>query len=195
MNLEHQVGAGTLGRYAPQLTPDRNHQCIGRLDDASSPTAGTPFKQGSFVSLPGFFSGHLHESQFRQSQNVCFCIIRLQTGFQLNQNRLLMAFLLHVDEIGHDDAADIPQAQLAGNFRRCFHVRPEYRIRQVRIPDKTTGVDVNDRQGFGFINDQIPAALQIDPAIRQPIPFVFNGIVRENLCFSLIQMNFFHQIR
>ena len=57
---------------------------------------------------------------------------------------------------------------------------------------KYAGAALNNK---GFINDQIPAALQIDPAIRQPIPFVFNGIVRENLCFSLIQMNFFHQIR
>ena len=97
-----------------------------------------------------------------------------------------MAFFLHVDKISDDDAADITQPQLTGNFRHGFHIGPEDRVRQVGVPGKTTGIDINDSQRLSLVNDQVTAAFEIDPAVSQAIPLVFNAIMGKNLRFPFI---------
>jgi len=103
--------------------------------------------------------------------------------------------LLHIDEVGHDDAANIPQPQLAGDLRRRFHVGAEYGVRQIGMSGKSAGIDVNDRQRLRPVDDQITAALQVDPTIRQLVPFVFNGVMAENFGLRLVEVNLLDQVR
>jgi hypothetical protein len=42
--------------------------------------------------------------------------------------------LLHVDEVDHDDAADVPQAELVHDLLRGFEVRPQDRLSWSFLP-------------------------------------------------------------
>ena len=145
--------------------------------------------------MAGFFAGHFNQTQFGKAKHVGFGIIGFQPGFQLKQDRFFVGLFLHVDKIGDNNSADIAKPQLTGNFRHRFHVCAKNRVSQVGMTGKTTGVYINYRQGFGFVNDQIPAAFEVDAAISQAVPFVLNPVVSKDFCFSFIQMNLFHQIR
>ena len=179
----------------PQLPPHRNRQRGRSLDRAAAAAAGATFIQSAFIGLTRFLAGHLDQAQFGQPQHVRFGVVGFQPRLQFSQDGLLVPFLLHVDEVGHNDAADIPQPKLTGDLRRRFHVGAEHRVRQIGMAGKTAGVDVDDRQGLRPIDHQIAAAFQIDPAVRQPVPFVVDGVMGEQIGLRLVQMDLFDQIR
>ena len=88
-----------------------------------------------------------------------------------------MVFL--VDEVDHDQAGHVAQAQLAGNFLRRFQVRVERRLLDVVLLGGAARVDVDRNQGFGRIDDEIAAALQLDDRIVHRLELVFRAVALE----------------
>jgi hypothetical protein len=75
-----------------------------------------------------------------------------------------VVFAQHVDEVGNDDAAQVAQTELAGDRSGRFEVRLEDRVLEIACTDEAAGVDVDGRQRFGLVDDQVAPALQIDTA-------------------------------
>ena len=50
---------------------------------------------------------------------------------------------LHVDEVDHDDAADVTESELLGDLLGGLHVVVEHRLFEVRLADVLAGVDVD----------------------------------------------------
>jgi hypothetical protein len=66
----------------------------------------------------------------------------LQAVVELLLDGAVVALLLHVDEVDHDEAGQIPQAQLAGDLLRGFEVGAQRRVLDVvlagRAPEFTS---------------------------------------------------------
>src|SRR2546430_13292968 len=68
---------------------------------------------------------------------------------QLLQHLIAVAARLHVDEVHHDDPADVPQPQLARHFASRLEVRLEDRALGVLLAGITAGVHVDRGQRLG----------------------------------------------
>ncbi len=72
----------------------------------------------------------------------------------------VVAALLHVDEIDHDEAGEIAQAQLARDFVRRLQIGAQRRVFDIVLARGTAGVHVDRDQRLGLVDDQIAAGLQ-----------------------------------
>ena len=75
---------------------------------------------------------------------------------------LLMAFIVHVDEIDDDDAADIAQTQLMYQLLCCQHVKLEGILLLVLVDLLAAGIDINGEQCFGFVDNEVTSMLKTD---------------------------------
>ena len=90
-----------------------------------------------------------------------------------------MLVAAHVDEVDDDDAAEISQAQLARDGLRSLEVRLEDRVAEVSLADVAARIDVDRRHGLRLIEDQIAAALQVDPALKRMFDFGLDAVQLE----------------
>ena len=74
---------------------------------------------------------------------------------------------LHVDEVDDDDAADVAQAQLAGDLVGGLEVVPEHGLLEVRSPDVLAGVHVDDGERLGALDDERAAGRQPHLAVER----------------------------
>jgi antitoxin component HigA of HigAB toxin-antitoxin module len=76
-----------------------------------------------------------------------------------------LAAHFHVDEIEHDQAAHITEAELAGDFLGSFEIDLEdCGVLIAAAAFMAAGVDVDGDEGFRFINDNVTAALEVNLA-------------------------------
>ncbi len=74
-----------------------------------------------------------------------------------------MVFIIHVDEIDNDNAAQIADAKLARDGVGRFQIGLENRVMKTATADKATGVYIDTGQRFGLVNDQIATRFEVDP--------------------------------
>ena len=79
----------------------------------------------------------------------------------------------HVDEVDDDDPADVAQPELAHDLLDRLEVvlrdrvlEPAGRALRARA-DEAAGVDVDDRERLGVVEDQVAARRQVDPAVER----------------------------
>ena len=94
----------------------------------------------------------------------------------------------HVDEVDDDDAAQIAQAQLAGNRTCGFEVGLEDRVVEIACADVTTGVHVDGGQGFGLIDDEVAAGFQIDAPAQGSRDVFIDRVEIEDRTLHLVQL-------
>lgn len=81
------------------------------------------------------------------------------------EDLLAVLLLFHIDEIDNDDPADIPKAQLVGDLLHRLQVGLQNRLFEIALPDEPAGVDVNHRQRFSMIDNDVSSRFQPDPPI------------------------------
>ena len=79
---------------------------------------------------------------------------------ELFVDRQLVSASPHVDEIDHDDSAQIPQAQLAGDLLRRLEIGSPNRIIMILASTGLPRVYVDRNQSLGLIDHQGSARLQ-----------------------------------
>ena len=67
----------------------------------------------------------------------------------------------HVDEVHDNDAAQVAQAQLAGDGLRGFQVGAEHRVVEIACTHIAAGVHVDRGQGLGLVDHQIATGLEV----------------------------------
>ena len=80
----------------------------------------------------------------------------------------------HVDEVDHDQAADITQAQLAGDFFSRFQVGLQGGFFDVATFRGTRRVDVDGHQGFGRVDHDGATGRQFDHALEGGLDLAFD---------------------
>ena len=86
----------------------------------------------------------------------------------------LMLGIFHVDEIDHDQAAQVAQAHLAGDFVGRFEVGVERGLLDVAAARGARGVDVDGDQRLGMVDDDGAARGQVDLAREGRFDLVFD---------------------
>ena len=109
-------------------------------------------------------AGHFHQAELRDGQDVGLGLVAAQAFFDALIDLLLVAALLHVDEVEHDEAAHVAQADLAADFLGGFEVDLEDGGFLVLAAFVAAGVDVDGDEGLGFVDDDVAAALEVDLA-------------------------------
>jgi hypothetical protein len=115
----------------------------------------------------GALARHLHQAQLREAADRGLDPVARQLLAELGQHRVAVVLAHHVDEVDDDDAAQVAQAQLAGDGLRRLQVGLEDGVVEIARADKAAGVDVDGGQRLGLVDDQVAARLQVDaPAQR-----------------------------
>ena len=111
--------------------------------------------------------------------------------------RVPIAPLFHVDQVEHDDAAQVAQPNLPRDLFDRFHVGARDRVFQTRAAaaDELAGVDVDRNQRFGLIDDQIAAGLQPDARLDRFIDLSLHAVGFENRFVARVKLDAFDQPR
>ena len=91
-------------------------------------------------------------------------LVALDVLLEVVVDLLLVALVAHVDEVEHDQAADVAQAQLAGDFLHRLEVGLEDGLVLVLAALVAAGVDVDGDERLGLVDDEVAAARQPDLA-------------------------------
>ncbi len=123
-----------------------------------------------------FFAGHLQQSQAGKAQYLGLNFIPDELLFQGFYNPFPMGRVFHINKINDNNAADVTQAQLAGYFHRCFQIGCQHCFRQVVAADVLAGVDIDGRQGFHLVYDQVAAAFKPHFAFQGLLHLVLHAV-------------------
>ena len=74
----------------------------------------------------------------------------------------VVTVLLHVDEVDHDQARKIAQAQLAGHLVGGLQIGAHGGVFDIVLAGRAAGVHIDGYEGFGLVDDDIAARLQGD---------------------------------
>ncbi|MNV00613.1 hypothetical protein D3C71_907830 [compost metagenome] len=107
----------------------------------------------------------------------------------------LMANRSHVDEVDNDQAAQVAQTKLTGNFICSFKVGIEGRFFDIAAASCACGVDVDSGQRFGRVDNDRTARRQAHFTLEGGFDLRFNLIVAEQRDFTGVQFNFAGEIR
>jgi len=93
----------------------------------------------------------------------------------------------HVDEVDHDQAAKIAQAQLAGDLLGGFDIGLECGLLDVRALGGAGGVDVDRDQRFGMVDDDHATAGQPDLALEGRFDLALDLIAAEQRHLVIVE--------
>ena len=77
-------------------------------------------------------------------------------------DRAIVARFLHVDEIDDDQAGQIAQAELTGDFVRRLEIGAERGVLDIVLARRAARIDVDRDQRLGLVDDDVAARLQRD---------------------------------
>ena len=101
----------------------------------------------------------------------------------------------HVDEVDHDQAAEVAQAQLAGDFVGGFAVGAQRRFLDVAALGGAARVDVDRDQGLGVVDDDGAARGQGDLTRIGRFDLVFDLEAREQRHVVVVALDAIHRAR
>ena len=96
----------------------------------------------------------------------------------------IVALLLHVDEVDDDQAGEVAQAQLPGDFIGGLEIGLEGGVLDIVFARRLAGVDVDRNQRFGLVDHHVAARRQRDGRRKQRIELQFrpDGAKRAGGC-------------
>ncbi|MNK94212.1 hypothetical protein D3C87_1144050 [compost metagenome] len=153
---------------------DRQGQRFNVADDAGAVATraddAAAFAQGWTQAL----TGHFQQAEARDATDLHASAV----GFQAFADFLFHGALVlgrgHVDEVDDDQAADVAQAQLTGDFFGRFKVGLQCGFFDVAAFGGARRVDVDGHQGFGRIDNDGAAGRQFDNALESGFDLAFD---------------------
>ena len=94
---------------------------------------------------------------------------------------------VHVDEIQHDDAAEVAQAQLPGDGARRFEVGFVDGVVLREFADKGAGVDVDGGHRLGLVDDEVAAGFEGDVAFQRQRDFFLDAVALEQAAVAVVE--------
>src|ERR1017187_6266823 len=159
--LEVVLVARALLQDFLELALDLHAHGGGALDLAPALAIRSVVIDGSADAFAVTLAGHLHQAELRDGQDVGLGLVAAQALAHAVVDLLAVAPGFHVNEVEHDEAAHVAQAELPGDFLGGFEVDLEDKRLLILAALVAAGVDVNRHERLGFINDDVAAALQM----------------------------------
>lgn len=133
MGFDEDVAAKlVIRRHMTQAADDLEDHRFSRIEVSRSAADVAGIELYLVQALASFFAGDFDEVQSRHAENPSLGAVHSRFTDQNLQNLIAFQRLGHVDEVDDDDAADIAQAQLAGDFDGRFFIDVKNRILKSR---------------------------------------------------------------
>src|SRR5690606_22665003 len=151
---------------------------------------------GTFVqSGAQTLAGQLHEAKTRDLAHLHASAIEVQGISQPLLDGALVLAVLHVDEVDHDEAAQVSQTQLAGHFIRRFLVGTQGGFFNVGTARGACGVHVDGDQRFGVVDDNRAARRQLNGTGVRRFDLVFDLEAGEQGDVVAVQLHAMNVVR
>src|ERR1700686_4202350 len=192
MHAQGQVGAFVAGHgHFAGFRLDFVAQRGNGFDHAGAGAIRAGLAEHALESLLGALAGDAHQAKFVEGQRFRRRFIFFEGLLQREQNFVAVAALFHVDEVDHDDAAQIAQTNLAHDFLHRFQIGFDDGVFEARgtFADEFAGVDVDGHQRFGVVDDDVAAGLQPHFGAQGFVEFVLNAELFEDGRFLGVQLD------
>src|SRR5262245_28167446 len=173
-----QIGPDLL-HFAQNLVADRR----ARLDHAAAGAVRAWLGQHALEALLNSLAGDDDQAEVRHLQRLRRRAVFLQLLLDRLQHLLPVLLLLHVDQIEHDDAAEIAQPDLPDDLLHRFEVRLEDGVLEASrrlLADVAPGVDVDGDQRLGLVDHDRSARLQPHLALERLVDLGLNAVLVED---------------
>ena len=124
-------------------------------------------------------SGHLEQAEARDLADLDARPVHADRIAQAVLDLALVALRAHVNEVDHDEAAEVPEAQLPGDFVGCFQVGRVGGGLDVATLGGPRRVDVDGHQRLGVIDDDAAARRQFDRVGERRLDLALDLVARE----------------
>ncbi|GAA10146.1 hypothetical protein ATPR_3150 [Acetobacter tropicalis NBRC 101654] len=129
---------------------------------------------------------HFQQPEMGDGAHLDAGAIMAQRVFQAALNHGVVAARLHINEVDHNQASQITQAELARDFISRFLIGAEGCFFNVALACGLAGVHVNRNKGFCLVDDQIPARSQGNHGREHGVQMPFHMIVGEERLVFLV---------
>src|SRR5262249_44959144 len=141
------VVAINIFRDAARLGKDLIADRLSRFNHAGAAAIGTGRAERALKRLFDPFSGNRDKTEIVELQDFRWRAVASEFLLQGLHHFLPVLALFHIDEIEHDDAAQIAQSDLSNDLFRCFEVGLHNGVFQaIGFAHEFSGVDVNRDQ-------------------------------------------------
>ena len=128
--------------------------------------AGAAFGEVDASDAPSHaLSCEFEEAQLADGEELGAGAIALEEVLELVFDIASVGSAAHIDEVEDDEATEIAEAELAADLVGGFHVCSERGCFGVGGAAHLAGVDIDGDEGFGFVDDESPAAWEGDLAL------------------------------
>src|SRR5580698_2906485 len=150
-------------RNLARLLQNLVHDGLNALDITGALAMRARHTQGALQALFDAFARDRHQAKIVELENLVGRTIRAHGVFQRLHHFLAILAFVHIDEIHHDDAAQIAQPHLPHDLLHRFGVGFDDGVFQtIRPSDVLAGVDIHSHQRFGLVDHDVTARLQPD---------------------------------
>ena len=106
---------------------------------------------------------------------------------RVGQDLLAALALLHVDEVHHDDPAQVPEPDLAHDLPHRVEVGLEERVFENPLSHEAAGVHVDGDQGLGLVDDDVAAGGEPDLGAQRALELRGDAVLLEDRVPSVVQ--------
>src|SRR6185437_4086699 len=189
---EERFDVGVLARHVAQLALEVDRDRLLRADHALAVAGGTGAAHDLAHPLGDVLARHLDKPELGDLGGEGLRAVLVERLAQHLHHRIAIARAGHVDEVDHDDPADVAQAQLVDDLLGGLEVGLRDRVLQARAlaaADERARVDVYHGQRLGVIDDQVAPARQIDAAREQAFDRLVDAVGLEQRLLLLPQLD------
>ena len=177
--LRDDLGRAVLAGLFADEAQHRQRQAFDAADGAKAVAARALHVGAFFQRRAQALAGHFQQAEARDAADLDAGAVLLHGIAETVLHGLLVLRRLHVDEVDDDEAAEVAQAQLAGNFVRRLEVGVGGRGLDVRALGGAGRVDVDGHQRFGVVDDQAAARGQVHLVAIGAFDLIFDLVARE----------------
>ena len=188
-HLGAHLGGAVLESLFLDQAQDRQRQRFDVADDALAVAARADHAAGLAERGAQALAGHLQQAEARNAPDLDAGTVGFQALADLVFHGALVLRRSHVDEVDDDQAADVAQAQLAGDFLGRFQVGLQRGFLDVAALGGARRVDVDGHQGLGRIDDDGAARRQLDFALEGGLDLALDLEAVEQRYAVLVQLD------
>ena len=159
-HLGANLGGAVLQGFFLDQAQDGQRQRFDVADDALAVAARADDAAGLAEGRTQALTGHFQQAEARDATDLNAGAVGFQGFADFLFHGALVLGRGHVDEVDHDQAADVAQAQLASDLFGRFQVGLQGSFFDVAAFGGARRVDVDGHQGFGRVDDDGAAGWQ-----------------------------------
>ena len=190
VDAERDRVALELAFHLPHLGEDFIANRGGRLHPAGSLAVVAGLAECAFEGLLDALARDGNQAEIVEGDHFRRGAVGAQGLFQGLDHFISVAPLVHINEIHHHDAAQVPQPDLADNFRDRVHIGFDDGVLEpAGLADVLSGVHVNGHQGLRLIDDDVSAGLKPNLRLERLFDLGLDAELLEHRRFTRKQLD------